>query len=172
MVSINLLYRLFLLIFQELSPTSDTNLVRSLMNLIDCFMDEFTDEVKVKERNDREAYSLLEVRPFACGLVRESHGMLSPVLSNSWNSTSPGGRGWTVGGSWPGRKKSGPKQQVLAGKGLAWQFCCSRKFGWSPVILDPLRESWTTWSASEITILQNARHHLAIRVASLSTARS
>ncbi|XP_039700233.1 dynein axonemal heavy chain 7 [Pteropus medius] len=45
---------------KELSPTSDTNLVRSLMNLIDCFMDEFADEVKVKHRNDREAYSLLE----------------------------------------------------------------------------------------------------------------
>ncbi|XP_011509795.1 dynein axonemal heavy chain 7 isoform X7 [Homo sapiens] len=45
---------------KELSPTSDTNLVRSLMNLIDCFMDDFADEVKLKERNDRETYSLLE----------------------------------------------------------------------------------------------------------------
>lgn len=45
---------------KELSPTSDTNLVRSLMNLIDCFMDNFADEVKVKDRNDRETYSLLE----------------------------------------------------------------------------------------------------------------
>lgn len=54
----------FSLIFQELSPTSDTNLVRSLMNLIDCFMSDFADEVKVGERNDRETYSLLEVGPF------------------------------------------------------------------------------------------------------------
>ncbi|OBS73573.1 hypothetical protein A6R68_15889, partial [Neotoma lepida] len=53
------LRRLFLLISQELSPTSDTNLVRSLMNLIDCFMDDFTDENKQKERNDRETFSLL-----------------------------------------------------------------------------------------------------------------
>nr|XP_051704293.1 dynein axonemal heavy chain 7 isoform X3 [Oryctolagus cuniculus] len=45
---------------KELCPTSDTNLVRSLMNLIDCFMDDFADEGKVRERNDREAYSLLE----------------------------------------------------------------------------------------------------------------
>ncbi|KAM8901115.1 dynein axonemal heavy chain 7 [Lycaon pictus] len=45
---------------KELSPTSDTNLVRSLMNLIDCFMDDFSDEIKVRERNDRETYSLLE----------------------------------------------------------------------------------------------------------------
>lgn len=51
-----------LLIPQELSPTSDTNLVRSLMNLIDCFMDDFADETKQKERNDRETFSLLEVR--------------------------------------------------------------------------------------------------------------
>ncbi|XP_055967922.1 dynein axonemal heavy chain 7 [Sorex fumeus] len=45
---------------KELSPTSDTNLVRSLMNLVDCFMDEFTDDVKVKDRDDREVFSLLE----------------------------------------------------------------------------------------------------------------
>uniref|UniRef100_A0ABI7XYE4 EF-hand domain-containing protein n=1 Tax=Felis catus TaxID=9685 RepID=A0ABI7XYE4_FELCA len=45
---------------KELSPTSDTNLVRSLMNLIDCFIDDFADAVKMKERNDRETYSLLE----------------------------------------------------------------------------------------------------------------
>uniref|UniRef100_A0A8C5KTA7 Dynein axonemal heavy chain 7 n=1 Tax=Jaculus jaculus TaxID=51337 RepID=A0A8C5KTA7_JACJA len=45
---------------KELSPTSDTNLVRSLMNLIDCFMDDFADEAKNKDRNDRETYSLLE----------------------------------------------------------------------------------------------------------------
>lgn len=32
------------------------------MNLIDCFMDDFTDENKQKERNDRESFSLLEVR--------------------------------------------------------------------------------------------------------------
>ncbi|NP_001355646.1 dynein, axonemal, heavy chain 7B isoform X1 [Mus musculus] len=45
---------------KELSPTSDTNLVQSLMNLIDCFMDDFADENKQKERNDRESFSLLE----------------------------------------------------------------------------------------------------------------
>lgn len=72
------------------------------MNLIDCFMDEFADEVKVRERNDRESYSLLEVRPRACGHVTDSHRMLSPVLPNSWNSTSPGiGAGrWAVAEQW------------------------------------------------------------------------
>lgn len=37
------------------------------MNLIDCFMDDFADEVKIKERNDGEAYSLIEVRSNAFG---------------------------------------------------------------------------------------------------------
>ncbi|XP_055472779.1 dynein axonemal heavy chain 7, partial [Psammomys obesus] len=45
---------------KELSPTSDTNLVRSLMNLIDCFIDDFGDENKQKERSDRESFSLIE----------------------------------------------------------------------------------------------------------------
>ncbi|KAM6178382.1 dynein axonemal heavy chain 7 [Rhynchocyon petersi] len=45
---------------KELSPTSNTNLVQSLMNLIDCFMDDFADEGKIRARNDRETYSLLE----------------------------------------------------------------------------------------------------------------
>ena len=34
---------------QELSPTSDANLVRSLMNLCECQMDEFKDEQKFKQ---------------------------------------------------------------------------------------------------------------------------
>lgn len=38
------------------------------MNLIDCFMDDFADEVKVKERNDRDTFSLLEVRSVVCEL--------------------------------------------------------------------------------------------------------
>lgn len=53
--------RVLLLSFQELSPTSDTNLVRSLMNLMDCMMDEFTDEAKVKAVNDHDIFSWLEV---------------------------------------------------------------------------------------------------------------
>lgn len=53
--------RVFLLSFQELSPTSDTNLIRSLMNLMDCMMDEFTDETKFKAMNDHDIFSWLEV---------------------------------------------------------------------------------------------------------------
>ncbi|XP_074071541.1 dynein axonemal heavy chain 7 isoform X2 [Macrotis lagotis] len=45
---------------KELSPTSDTNLVKSLMNLMDCLLDEFEDEAKVKAKSDSEVYSVLE----------------------------------------------------------------------------------------------------------------
>ncbi|XP_028924869.1 dynein heavy chain 7, axonemal isoform X3 [Ornithorhynchus anatinus] len=45
---------------RELSPTSDTNLVRSLMNLMDCMMDDFDDEIKMRTKGEREIYSLLE----------------------------------------------------------------------------------------------------------------
>ncbi|XP_069052852.1 dynein axonemal heavy chain 7 isoform X2 [Lepisosteus oculatus] len=45
---------------KELSPTSDTNLVRSLMNLIDCMMDEFKDESQIKSMNERDICSWLE----------------------------------------------------------------------------------------------------------------
>ncbi|XP_019118943.2 dynein heavy chain 7, axonemal [Larimichthys crocea] len=45
---------------KELSPTSDTNLVKSLMNLMDCMMDEFHDEAKMKSMNDKDICSWLE----------------------------------------------------------------------------------------------------------------
>ncbi|KAI6065272.1 Dynein heavy chain 7, axonemal [Aix galericulata] len=45
---------------KELSPTSDTNLIRSLMNLMDCMMDEFTDETQFKAMNDHDVFSWLE----------------------------------------------------------------------------------------------------------------
>ncbi|KAG6938965.1 dynein axonemal heavy chain 7, partial [Chelydra serpentina] len=45
---------------KELSPTSDTNLVRSLMNLMDCMMDEFADEAKIKAMSERDIFSWLE----------------------------------------------------------------------------------------------------------------
>ncbi|XP_051841933.1 dynein axonemal heavy chain 7 [Antechinus flavipes] len=45
---------------KELTPTSDTNLVKSLMNLMDCLLDDFADEAKVKGKGDSEVYSLLE----------------------------------------------------------------------------------------------------------------
>ncbi|XP_053132771.1 dynein axonemal heavy chain 7 isoform X4 [Hemicordylus capensis] len=45
---------------KELSPTSDTNLVRSLMNLMDCMMDEFHSEAKLKAISDRDVFSWLE----------------------------------------------------------------------------------------------------------------
>uniref|UniRef100_A0A7M4ERW8 Dynein axonemal heavy chain 7 n=1 Tax=Crocodylus porosus TaxID=8502 RepID=A0A7M4ERW8_CROPO len=45
---------------KELSPTSDTNLARSLMNLMDCMMDEFADEAKIKAMSERDIFSWLE----------------------------------------------------------------------------------------------------------------
>ncbi|XP_049904030.1 dynein axonemal heavy chain 7 [Epinephelus moara] len=45
---------------KELSPTSDTNLVKSLMNLMDCMMDEFHDEAKMKSMNEKDICSWLE----------------------------------------------------------------------------------------------------------------
>lgn len=57
-------FDVFLFLFdrsQELSPTSDTNLVKSLMNLMDCMMDEFHDEAKMKSMNENDICSWLEV---------------------------------------------------------------------------------------------------------------
>ncbi|XP_067459187.1 dynein axonemal heavy chain 7 [Thunnus thynnus] len=45
---------------KELSPTSDTNLVKSLMNLMDCMMDEFHDEAKMKSMTGQDICSWLE----------------------------------------------------------------------------------------------------------------
>ncbi|NWR70665.1 DYH7 protein, partial [Centropus unirufus] len=45
---------------KELSPTSDSNLIQSLMNLMDCMMDEFADEANIKAMSDRDIFSWLE----------------------------------------------------------------------------------------------------------------
>jgi len=44
-----------------LSPTSDTALVKGLMNLMDTLMDEFQDETKIAQMEEREIMSWLEV---------------------------------------------------------------------------------------------------------------
>ena len=46
---------------QELSPTSDTSLVKGLINLIDCLTDEFHDEAKLLQFSERETCGWLEV---------------------------------------------------------------------------------------------------------------
>ena len=52
---------------KELSPTSDANLVKSCMNLMDTLMDEFHDEEKFKTLNEREVASWLEcIFLFSC----------------------------------------------------------------------------------------------------------
>ncbi|CAG5865931.1 unnamed protein product, partial [Menidia menidia] len=45
---------------KELSQTSDTNLVKSLMNLMDCMMDEFNDEAIMKTMTEKNVCSWLE----------------------------------------------------------------------------------------------------------------
>ncbi|KAF6028575.1 DNAH7 [Bugula neritina] len=45
---------------EELCPTSDTNLVKSLMNLMDCQMETFRDEGKFAQLDDRQAIAWLE----------------------------------------------------------------------------------------------------------------
>ncbi|XP_015226728.1 PREDICTED: dynein heavy chain 7, axonemal [Cyprinodon variegatus] len=45
---------------KELSPTSDTNLVKSLMNLMDCMMDEFHDQATINSMSENYICSWLE----------------------------------------------------------------------------------------------------------------
>ncbi|XP_052080869.1 dynein axonemal heavy chain 7-like isoform X1 [Mytilus californianus] len=45
---------------KELSPTTDTSMVKGLMNLMDCLMDEFQDETKIAQMEEREIMSWLE----------------------------------------------------------------------------------------------------------------
>ncbi|XP_052236951.1 dynein axonemal heavy chain 7-like isoform X2 [Dreissena polymorpha] len=45
---------------KELAPTSDTNLIKSLMNLMDVQMDEFQDEAKISAMEERETMTWLE----------------------------------------------------------------------------------------------------------------
>ena len=47
---------------KELAPTTDTNLVKSLMDLMDCQMDEFKDEAKISQMEEREITTWLEVQ--------------------------------------------------------------------------------------------------------------
>lgn len=42
-------------VFFTLCPTSDTNLVKSLMNLMDCMMDEFHNKILIKYVNTQVA---------------------------------------------------------------------------------------------------------------------
>ena len=46
---------------KELCPTTDTNMIKSLMNLMDCQMDEFHDEAKISQMEEREIMTWLEV---------------------------------------------------------------------------------------------------------------
>jgi dynein heavy chain len=47
--------------FKELSPTSNTNLARSLMNIHECLMDDFKDEQAIKSISDEQKEAWLMV---------------------------------------------------------------------------------------------------------------
>lgn len=53
---------LFTCLLQEIFPSSDSNLIRSLTNIYDCFMDDFKDEDFVKNISDLDTRAQLEVR--------------------------------------------------------------------------------------------------------------
>lgn len=46
---------------KELAPTGDTQVIKSLMNLMDVQMDEFKDEAKISQMEEREIMTWLEV---------------------------------------------------------------------------------------------------------------
>ena len=75
------LWLCYFLASQELSPTTDTNLIKSLMNFIDCQMDEFHDEAKISQMDERQIVSWLEVG--ASGDVTCS--IQAPESGNIWN---------------------------------------------------------------------------------------
>ena len=52
--------------FKELSPTSNANLTRSLMNIHECLMDEFKDEQKSKGISDEQKHAWLMVSTSSC----------------------------------------------------------------------------------------------------------
>ncbi|KAK7506434.1 hypothetical protein BaRGS_00002546, partial [Batillaria attramentaria] len=47
-------------VLKELSPTTDSNVVKGLMSLMDCLMDEFRDEAKITQLEEREIITWLE----------------------------------------------------------------------------------------------------------------
>ena len=103
---------IFLMNKQELCPTSDTNLVKSLMNLMDCQMATFRDEGKFSQLDERQVIAYLEGIFFfsltwsigASGteagrvkfdmLVKELQEVRGPIIiTNSYSSNSSSSRG-------------------------------------------------------------------------------
>ena len=62
-------YSSFIFHAQELSPTTDSNLVSSLMNLIETLIDDYYDEAKLKWVKEPERLSQIEVRLFPFDII-------------------------------------------------------------------------------------------------------
>ena len=69
---------------KELCPTTDTNMVKSLMNLMDCQMDEFQDEAKISQMEEREISTWLEVYIWLFYCLVSSNHLLQ--LGADWRS--------------------------------------------------------------------------------------
>ena len=54
---------------KDVSPTTDLNLVRSLMNIFDCFKDEFSDPAYTKHYPETDIRAHLEVSYFLCVIL-------------------------------------------------------------------------------------------------------
>ncbi|XP_076459412.1 dynein axonemal heavy chain 7-like [Babylonia areolata] len=66
---------------KELSPTTDSNLVKALMSLMDCLMDEFQDEGRIAQLEEREIITWLEsifffALTWSCGGSTDDNGRI------------------------------------------------------------------------------------------------
>ena len=84
---------------QEMSPTTDINLVHSLMNLMDCFMDCYADEKHLKVTPESDVRTHLEVRRSSAGQRDRNCRVPGQRLSGGGTETA-GWRGrdcWVAG---------------------------------------------------------------------------
>lgn len=56
--------RFCIFIFKEIFPASDSNLVKGVMNLFDCYMDDFYDEKHLESLSDLDIRAQMEVCTF------------------------------------------------------------------------------------------------------------
>ena len=65
---------------EELSPTSDINLVKSLMNLIDCHIAEFKADNNFTQFNDHNSSAIVEVSSMCLCVIHIVKLLFLPLL--------------------------------------------------------------------------------------------